>query len=226
MDISSISSLPTVEETDPYSVASTQEMDRDAFIKMFLAQMQNQDPLNPMDGSEFAAQLAQFSSLEQLYNANESLKTLTETQDAQARYEALSLIGKDVLADGSQLALTGEGTARGAFDLDHSAECTVVISDEGGNPVRSLSLGTLQAGSHDFTWDGESEAGEAMPEGNYSFEITALTSLGQEAEVTPRVLGTVDRVRLDGDASTLYIGDLAVELESVLDVRLSGAQES
>ena len=226
MDISSISGIPRVEENDPYAEGAAQEMDRDAFIKMFLAQMQNQDPLNPMDGSEFAAQLAQFSSLEQLYNVNESLETLTTAQDTQARYEALSLIGKDIMAEGSRIALKSEGMARGAFDLDQSAECTVTITDGRGIPVRSLSLGTLEAGSHDFTWNGETAAGDEMPEGGYRFEITAVTPIGQSAEATPRILGTVDRVRIDGDTSTLYIGDLAVDLGSVLDVRLPEAQAS
>lgn len=223
MDISSISGLPRVEENNPYAEGATQEMDRDAFIKMFLAQMQNQDPLNPMDGSEFAAQLAQFSSLEQLYNVNESLEALSTAQDTQARYEALSLIGKDVLAEGSRLALTSEGNAQGAFDLDQPAECTVTITDGRGIPVRSLSLGTLEAGSHTFTWDGETTSGTAMPEGGYRFEVTALNSIGERAEVTPQILGTVDRVRFDGDTSVLYLGDLAVDLDSVLDVRLAEA---
>jgi flagellar basal-body rod modification protein FlgD len=226
MDISSISGISTVQETDLYAESATQEMDRDAFIKMFLAQMQNQDPLNPMDGTEFASQLAQFSSLEQLFNVNESLESLSTTQDNQARYEALSLIGKEVLLEGNQLALNGEDTARGAFDLDQSAECTVTISDDRGIPVRTLSLGTLQAGSHEFQWDGESTAGAEMPEGSYEFEITALTPLGESVRVTPKVLGTVDRVRLEGDTSTLYIGDLAVDLGSVLDVRLAEATSS
>ncbi len=222
MDISSISGLPKVEKPDPHAKESSNEVDRDAFIKMFLAQLEHQDPLNPMEGSEFAAQLAQFSSLEQLYNANENLEALSTAQDNQARYEALSLIGKEVLAEGSGLALDGGGTARGAFDLDRPAECLAVISDQRGVPVRSLSLGTLQAGTHEFTWDGKSTAGAEMPEGNYGVEITARNPVGESVRVTPRVLGTVDRVRLEGDASTLYVGDIPVELGSVLDVRLAG----
>lgn len=223
MDISSISGIPKMEDSNPYAEAATQEMDRDAFIKMFLAQMKNQDPLNPMEGSEFAAQLAQFSSLEQLYNVNESLDALSSAQDTQARYEALSLIGKDILAQGNQLALNSEGTTRGAFDLDQSAECTVTITDERGVPVRSLSLGRLQAGSHDFAWDGKSTAGDEMPDGSYRFEIAALTPDGQSVAATPQVLGTVNRVRLEDDTSTLYVGDIAVDLGSVLDVRLAEA---
>ena len=226
MDISSISGLPKVEEPDPHAKGSTSEVDRDAFIKMFLAQLEHQDPLNPMEGSEFAAQLAQFSSLEQLYNANENLEALSTAQDSQARYEALGLIGKEVLAEGSGLTLNGEGTAKGAFDLDRTAECTAVITDERGIPVRSLSLGTRRAGSHEFTWDGKNSAGDEMPEGSYNVEITALNAIGEPVPVTPRVLGTVDRVRLEGEASTLYVGNVPVELGSVLDVRLAGGSSA
>ena len=202
------------------------ELGQDDFLKLLLTQLKNQDPLNPLESVEFTAQLAQFSSLEQLFNVNESLESLSTTQDNQARFEALSLIGKEVLLEGNQLALNGEDTARGAFDLDQPAECTVTISDERGIPVRTLSLGTLQAGSHEFQWDGESTAGAEMPEGSYEFEITALTPLGESVRVTPKVLGTVDRVRLEGDTSILYIGDLAVDLGSVLDVRLAETTSS
>ena len=132
MDIASISGISMVEEPNAHAEANAQEVDRDAFIKMFLAQMQNQDPLNPMDGQEFAAQLAQFSSLEQLYNVNESLEGLAALQEDQSRFEVLGLIGKDILAEGDQISLGPEGTAAGGFELSEDAACSVVITDQTG----------------------------------------------------------------------------------------------
>ena len=219
MDITSIQGLPTVEEPDPYAKASSSEMDRDAFVKMFLAQLEHQDPLNPMDGSEFASQLAQFSSLEQLYNVNESLDGLKTLQEDRSQYEVLNLMGQEITAEGSSLSLESGKSARGGFELETAAECTVLIADENGVPVHSLALGYLEAGAQEFEWNGESGSGTSLPEGAYQFEVTAVTPYGEEAETTPRTVGRVSRIQLAEGASTLYIGQIPVELSSVLDIR-------
>ena len=219
MDISTISGLPTVEEPDPYAKASSNEVDRDAFIKMFLAQLKHQDPLNPMDGSEFASQLAQFSSLEQLYNVNESLEGLTTLQQDRSQYEVLNLMGREITAEGGYLSLDSEGPTRGGFELEADAECAVLIADENGIPVRSLPLGYLEAGTHTFEWDGESGSGTSLPDGTYRFEVTAATAYGEKAGVIPHMVGRVNRINLEEGTSTLYVGNIPVKLSSVLDIR-------
>jgi flagellar basal-body rod modification protein FlgD len=219
MDISSITGIPTVEETSLYAESGSQEVDKDAFIKMFLAQMKHQDPLNPMDGSEFAAQIAQFSSLEQLYNVNESLESIAAGQQDQTQFQTLSLIGKYVLAEGNNLSLDSEGSVKAGFELDQSSECSVTIYDENGFPVRSLSLGVLDPGRHEFEWDGENASGDRMAEGIYGFEVTAVDSAGNTSSAATHILGKINRISLDGGASTLYVGQVPVELASVLDIR-------
>ena len=226
MDIASISGISMVEEPNAYAEANAQEVDRDAFIKMFLAQMQNQDPLNPMDGQEFAAQLAQFSSLEQLYNVNESLEGLAALQEDQSRFDVLGLIGKDILAEGDQISLGPEGAAGGGFELAANSACSVVITDRTGTAVRHLSLGCLEAGQHEFAWDGENDSGTALPEGAYTFSVTAVTASGETATATPRIVGQVDRVNLEGGASTLYVGEVPVELSAILDIRSAESASS
>lgn len=219
MDISSITGIPKVEDPSPYAEAGSQEVDKDAFIKMFLAQMKHQDPLNPMDGSEFAAQIAQFSSLEQLYNVNDSLKEIAGGQQDQTQFQTLGLIGKYVLAEGDSLSLGSEGCAQGGFEIDQSAECSVLIYDENGYPVRSILLGQLQAGRHEFEWDGENAAEYRMPEGVYNFEISAVDFAGNSITPATHIRGKINRISLDEGASTLYVGQVPVELASVLDVR-------
>ncbi len=225
MDISPISGLPMVEEPNPYAEASAKEVDRDAFIKMFLAQMKHQDPLNPMDGSEFAAQLAQFSSLEQLYNVNESLDGLKSLQEDRSRYEVMSLIGKEITAEGGHLSLDGNG-ARGGFELKQNAECSVVIKNEAGIPVQRLSPGYLEPGRHEFEWDGESGSGTSMPDGLYHFEVSAVNPYGETVSAAPRMMGRVDRISLEGDAATLYVGSIPLKLSSVVDIRSPHAVEA
>jgi flagellar basal-body rod modification protein FlgD len=193
---------------------------------MFLAQMQNQDPLNPMDGQEFAAQLAQFSSVEQLYNVNDSLEDLKALQQDGSQYEVLSLIGREIIAVGDEISLGGEEGAMGGFDLAEDAQCSVVITDETGASVRHLSLGNLEAGRQEFEWDGENDSGTALPEGVYQFTVTATARDGSRAITTPHIVGQVDRINLEGETSTLYVGDVPVKLSSILDIRSAGVETS
>ncbi len=226
MDLSTISGLPMVEQPDPYAKSSSQEIDRDAFIKMFLAQMKHQDPLNPMDGSEFAAQLAQFTSLEQLYNVNSTLGGLKTLQEEGSRFEALALIGREIVAEGSTVSLGKDRVALGGFQLPGAAESKVTIMDAKGLPVSEIQLGYLEPGLHEFQWDGESASGAAMPEGAYFFKVSAVTRYGEELNAVPHITGKVDRVSLQGGNSTLYVGTTPVDMTSVLDVKNTDTQSS
>ena len=223
MDLSLISGLPMVENPDPYAKSGSQEIDRDAFIKMFLAQMKHQDPLNPMDGSEFAAQLAQFSSLEQLYNVNTTLQGLKTLQETGSRFETLALIGREIVAEGSRISLEQGRTARGGFELPRGAECAVTVMDARGLPVSQINLGYLEPGRKEFEWDGKSGSGTEMPEGAYYFKVSAVTQYGEGVQAVPHIVGRVDRVSLQGGNSTLYVGQVPVDMASLVDVRDAGA---
>ena len=109
--ISGINGIPGFVEDNPHTEKTEQDLGQDDFLKMFLAQLNHQDPLNPMDSTQFSAQLAQFSSLEQLFNINETLETINGLQAENGRYQSLDLIGKEVVAEGNMLYLEQEGTA-------------------------------------------------------------------------------------------------------------------
>ncbi len=223
MDISQISGIPKVEELDSYTTKSSDAMGRDEFLKMFLAQMQHQDPLNPMDGQEFASQLAQFSSLEQLYNVNTSLDDLKTFGEDQRRFQAIGMIGKEILADGETIHLGSEGSSGAGLVLEAPAVCTAVISDAQGNEVRHLSLGYLGSGPHEFVWDGEDDAGDRMPSGSYSFEVIGVDGYGDKVTPQTRIMGRVDRIRMDGESPVLYVGGTPVEFNKVADIRAPGS---
>jgi flagellar basal-body rod modification protein FlgD len=227
MDISQISGIPTtVEESDPYTYTSESagNMGKDEFLKMFLAQMEHQDPLNPMDAQEFASQLAQFSSLEQLYNLNASLEEIKAIGEEQRRFEAIGMMGKEIVADGDYIHLNAEGASKLGFLMEKGpALCDLVIGDASGNEIRHLSLGYLENGSHEFEWDGNDDAGNRMPSGSYyTFEVTGVNSGGEKFFPQTRTIGRVDRVSMEGDSPVLYIGDIPVSLEGIVDVRGSG----
>jgi flagellar basal-body rod modification protein FlgD len=207
------------------SSSSTQNdsVDKNAFLKIFLAQMQNQDPLNPMDGTEFTSQLAQFSSLEQLYNVNTNLQSLQTSTGNSTRYQAMDFCGKEVTAEGDQLTLGQDGSAKGQFQLQSQAECTVQVKDSSGSVVRTIPLGVLSAGRQTFSWDGLDASGNRIASGNYTFSVNASDETGSPVLADTMVTGTVTRVNLEGDSPILYVGDIPIDLNEVLDIATSEA---
>jgi flagellar basal-body rod modification protein FlgD len=191
----------------------------ETFLKMFMAQMKYQDPLNPMESSEFTAQLAQFSSLEQLFTVNENLESIKASQGQADRFDALLCIGKEITAEGNSLSLhTGEA-ATGAFQLGGSGECTVMILDGHGNPIRKIQLGYMEGGEHHFEWDGLDESGNQWAPGIYGFKVLALGDQGQPLSVKTMIAGQVDKVALEGTSPVLYVGGIPVALSQVKDIR-------
>lgn len=207
------------------STAKKQEMGRDEFLTMFLAQMKNQDPLNPMEGQEMASQLAQFSSLEQLTKVNDTLESMKSSQDDASRLQALNFIGKEIVASGNALSLEQGEIAEGRFELETSAQCTVAIRNESGITVRTLSLGTLTPGLHTFQWNGHDGSGRLLSPGNYSFDVLGKTAAGKIVSGDPRISGKVTGVNLENGSVRLNIGEVPVSISEVMDIVMPAAQE-
>ena len=130
-------------------------MNKDDFLKLFVTQLQHQDPLNPQDGNQFIAQLAQLSQVEQAYNTNTNLQGLLTAQNNATVVSAVSFIGKEVLAAGSQVALTTGSPSTLNFRLSEPASSlNIDIRDAAGNLVRTLTSGQTAAGDGSITWDG------------------------------------------------------------------------
>ena len=218
MDISAI--LNTGTQDSLKTEKKSDDLGREDFLTMFIAQMEHQDPLNPMDGTEFSAQLAQFSSLEQLFNISSTLETMKSGQDIGTSYNALGFIGKDVVADGNLISLEPGKTATGGFNLNQAADCAVAITDSDGHLVRQLSLGPIAAGDQTFEWDGKNDAGLMMSPGTYSFQIAALDSYNQPVQVNSQIQGQVTGVNLEGTAPTLYVGDIALSVSQITEIRI------
>jgi flagellar basal-body rod modification protein FlgD len=215
-----ITGITTFNEPDASTEKKTDELGRDNFLTMFMAQLKYQDPLNPMDGQEFAAQLAQFSSLEQLFNVNDNLESMKTSEDQNAKFQALDLIGKEISAGGDILSLVEDQTAKGGFTLDSKAYCTATIYNENGMPVKQMYLGVLEPGAHQFEWDGLDDNGTPAAAGTYGFDISATTEMGDVLPVETQVVGQVTRINLEGTSPILYMGDLAVDISQVLDIKV------
>lgn len=162
----------------------------DRFLTMLVTQMQNQDPLNPMDNAQITSQLAQINTLKGIDNLNTTLTSLMTAYSDSLSMQSSALVGKNVLAAGNSLTL-GTNGALGGVKLDAAADkVNITISDANGVKVAEQSLGAQKAGVFDFVWDGKDGNGNALATGNYTFAVTA-TQGGTKVNATALEPGTV-----------------------------------
>jgi flagellar basal-body rod modification protein FlgD len=206
--------------TSALTGATKDNLGKEDFLKLLVAQLAHQDPLQPMENTEFVAQLAQFSSLEQLMGVNSNIGLLQVSQTAMTNNQVSGLIGKEIEAKGDRVQLTQSGSADVNFDLGASAkEVTVKIKDANGNLVRTLSVGSRTSGLNSVQWDGKDSMGNVMTAGTYSIEVTAKDSSGNAVNVSSRFKGVVTGVTFNGGIPLLEVGNTTVQLGDVYAVR-------
>lgn len=195
------------------------QITRDDFMKLLIAQLQNQDPLSPMDNQEFAVQLATFNSLEQLVGMNEKLESLASQQGIASRFNSASLIGKQVVGKGNELDLASSADAVLHYELSGNAsKVTIKVLDSTGAVVRQFEAGSQQLGAQSASWDGENNLGQRLPAGLYRFQVVAADAAGKAVPVINQVRGIVTGVDLEGVEPILEIGQLRVALSSVTSI--------
>jgi len=182
---------------------------KDSFLQLLVTQMQNQNPLDPQDNSEFVAQLAQFSSLETMQNLSTSVDAIGGMYQSSQALQASSLVGRTVVVDaGSTSVDTTKGITGQAVLPNSSTVTEVKVYDSKGEVVRTLDLGEQKAGNASFTWDGKDESGNVLASGNYSFVATAALD-GKSSTVKTYLPATVSSVTMGsaGAAMTLNLAD-------------------
>ncbi|SBW09367.1 Basal-body rod modification protein FlgD (modular protein) [uncultured delta proteobacterium] len=201
--------------------------DKHTFLKLLVAQLTNQDPLNPTEDKEFVAQLAQFTSLEQLQEINAGVEGLNTTMTQSQLMTATGFIGKNVIAKGDQITkLTMSGqivTTQSWFTItDPATKAQATILDSSGMPVFSEELGSFQAGTHRYAWNGKLASGQEAPNGVYSIMITAQdkndkTVVIQQQQLSARVVGVEN---VDGVYKLILDGGRTVNLMDVTEITL------
>jgi len=222
------SSIPTTTSLESDAVAMDGmggALGRDTFLRLLTTQMQNQDPSSPMDNEEFVAQLAQFTSLEQLMGIQSNLESVYMAISAMNNASMASLLGTDVVAIGNGVHV-GES---GSVDLHWEAQteattASVTVLDADGHPVYNEELGSLEAGEGSFTWDGKDENGERVPEGDYTFVVNAFDQSGQPVAVQTLVVGTIDEMDYSTGGPLPSINGTVVDIGSIL--RLKAGEEN
>jgi len=215
MDVTSATSTSTTTSSSSSSLSSVTS---DDFLQLFVAQLKAQDPLNPMDSSQFTSQLAQFSSLEQLTNLNASMSDLLASQTSLQNTLATDLIGKTVVYAGDTATL--DGTATMAYSLASGADSeTISIYDSTGALVRTDTLSAQSSGYNSYTWDGKDQSGNDLAAGSYTFSVSATDSSGNAVSATTLSSGSVTGVGFSNGTTYLSIdGTTAIALGDVLEI--------
>lgn len=202
------------------------ELGKQDFLKLLTTQLKAQDPMSPMKGQEFAAQLAQFSSLEQLLNINETLGGQSTSNGILASRinssMAADLLGKEVQAGGNALQWNGEDDVPLGFELAGPAtDVQVTVRDGTGRPVFQQDMGGLSAGFHEFAWDGRNADGDEVPRGSYTFSVEAADNNGTAVDAAPFQNGPVDRVTFGNGEPTLWVNGNPIPLSQVRSLSAS-----
>jgi len=197
------------------SAVSSSTMGKDTFLKLLVTQLQYQDPLNPVENTEFTAQLAQFTQLETLTDMGDSLEMMSSLQGSINNIQTLSFIGKQVSAQGNTLHYTGNDVQID-FSLDNNAaDVAVSIYTPEGTRVRTMELGEVSAGNCSCSWDGIDGNGDAAAAGRYTFIIEAIDYNGQPVNTKSYAMGEVTGVRYEDGVTYLIIGDKEVTISDV-----------
>ncbi len=205
---------------------------KDDFLRLLVAQLRNQDPLNPVKGEDFAAQLAQFSSLEQLQNMNANLQNNLEMDlllnQALNNTLATTLIGNKVKAIGNSVTKTAGEDAEMHYRLASTAQkVTINITDTNGVVVRTVELSGQTSGDHSFAWDGKDNSGNELSEGVYQFSVAAEDGSGNDIGALTFISGLISGIRYNNGAAMLLLGDVEISMADVFEIGFNpGASQS
>ncbi len=192
------------------------DIDRKDFLSLLVAQLQNQDPLNPLESAEFSAQLAQFSSLEQLMEINSGIEALTG-DDKTSNVDALGLLGHEVLAASDSIDVASGKSSGLTFDLASGGTVEVELQREGVS-LGTFALGTREAGTHTLDLS-ELDGAPPLSDGSYTVTVRSGAEDGTSQVVPTFVQGRVTGVDLNGGSPVLLLGRLRIEVNDVREVR-------
>lgn len=176
---------------------SSNTLDQDAFLTLFTTQLQYQDPMNPMESYEMASQLAQFSTVQELSNLNDQMGEVQAYLASINNAQMLETIGKEVIGVSDQVQLTDGEISNAHYELPEAGDVTVSIYDADDHLVRTMEMGTQEAGNYPVQWDGTNDAGDTLENGSYRVEVQVVGAEGNELAADLTVDGTVYAFRVE-----------------------------
>ena len=221
------STLPTAANSNSASSAQgSLDTNYNTFLTLLTTQLKNQDPLDPMDSSQFTNQLVLFSQVEQQIQTNANLTTLISSASANTTQQALSYIGLDVQATGSSFKYDGSDAVKLGYNIPSTAAAsTVGVFNSAGVEVYSAA-GQTAAGNYTANWNGTDSTGNTVPAGTYTVQVSAVDGTGTPLATTTTVPGQVTGVSTTNGTTYLTINGAAVPLSNVTSASYPGTDDT
>jgi flagellar basal-body rod modification protein FlgD len=195
----------------------------DNFLKLLTTQLENQDPLSPLDATQFTEQLVQFTGVEQAIRTNDALGQLITLVRADQIARAVDYLGAEVEAAAQTVRLSGADAATVRYRLDQPATKVVIsVYDQAGRLVRTVE-GEASPGVHAVPWDGRDQNGARLQDGLYRVEVAAGDAAGGAVPVSTTIAGIVDGVEVQGERLMLSVAGVLLPLEAITTIRRPAA---
>jgi flagellar basal-body rod modification protein FlgD len=218
MELGGIRSTSELAQSSRSSIGN-QELGKNQFLELMIAQFNNQDPLEPAKNEEFIAQLAQFSSLEGIQNLNATVESMAAAMRSSTTLQAASLVGRSVLAPAPQALMEGDGLAGNVVNDKAGREIVVEIADASGALVKRFSLGQQAEGGARFRWDGTNAEGQVQPPGVYLVNAYAIDG-DETSQLDVELPERVASVSFDnGEARLNLAGGASVRLSEIKELQ-------
>ena len=221
MTISSVSSSYVSSATTSSSTSSSDtssSLSTSDFLQLIVTQLQNQNPLDPTDTTEFMSQLVSYASYDQQQTMNSNLSQLVTSMNSLLTSNGLGYIGQTVEAKGDTTTLQ-DGSASWGYSLtSQAANTTITVSDQNGNAVWTGS-GETSSGSHTFTWDGTTTSGGKAADGDYTISVSATNASGSSVLDYTTVIGKVTGIDSSSGTTQLIVGDTTIALNNVIGIK-------
>jgi flagellar basal-body rod modification protein FlgD len=191
----------------------------DTFMQLLTTQLQNQDPLDPLDTNQFTQQLVEFASVEQQVNMNTNLQTLITMQQSSEATQAMQFLGANVTINSNTAALS-EATgspASWSFSSPSPATGSVTVTSSTGQVALTGTV-SLSAGTQSFTWNGQGNNGVKWPDGNYTLAISATGANGQPVTVSTQVQGTVSAININQNPVQVTVAGQSYPITSIQSI--------
>ncbi len=222
---STLDSLIASYEPQKTETSANDELGSEQFLTLLVAQLENQNPMDPADSDQFTDQLAQFTQVEQLISLNDKMDEMaTEKTESESDVNPSDYVGMQVTGTANAMTIEDGSVSSGFYELTETSEVSIVIQDEDGNIVTTLDEGQKEAGAFLIAWDGTDDDGAALDEGTYTYTVLANAGDGYE-ELSSTITGTVDAVTYQNGNAYLVVGGILMSPSSVTTVTESPSDE-